>query len=116
MEDIFDLLNIDIDPKSDYETVKKDINEKIDIYISFFEKNNNVKMTDFFKEIRTSLFGNLEINKNVSEAERLLILYEEQYNAEKNKGFKTNNTDTTNEKLYDTNSGAGNPINRKTIT
>lgn len=116
VEDIFDLLNINIQENSEYETVKDDINSKITAYNDFFEESKNYKMIEFFKEIRSSLFGNIDIDKNTSEAEKLLILYSNDFDAEKNRGFKTNSTDTSDKELYKSNKGAGNPINRKTIT
>ena len=48
--------------------------------------------------------------------EELLIQSNSVLDAEKNRGLKTNTTDTTNKELYDAKKGAGNPINRKTIT
>ena len=118
MEDIFNLLDITIDESSEYDTIIKEINEKINTYISFFEKVKNKNVVDFFNNIRISLLGEIENNKNSnkSEAELLLISHEKTLDAEKNRGLKTNNTDTTNKELYNSNSGAGNPINRKTIT
>ena len=118
VEDIFNLLDISIDENSDYEIITKEINEKINSYISFFEKIKNKNVVDFFNNIRISLLGEIENNKNSnkSESELLLISHEKTLDAEKNRGLKTNQTDTTNKELYNSNSGAGNPINRKTIT
>ena len=50
------------------------------------------------------------------ENERLLITTSESYNAEKNRSIITKGTDTTDTSLYNSSKGAGNPINRKTIT
>lgn len=116
VDDIFDLLNIDINEESDYESVKKDIIDKIVKHIEFFKTNGNYDMVDFFKEIQSSLFGNKQLDETISEAEKLLILYTDSYDAERNRGLKIKDTDTTKKQLYQQNQGAGNPINRKTIT
>ena len=114
IEDIFNLLDINIEEDSDYEKVIQEINNKVNAYISFFEKANNKDVVEFFKNVRISLLGELQGNK--SEAELLLIKTNKTLDAEKNRGLKTNQTDTTNKELYNSNSGAGNPINRKTIS
>ena len=106
IEDIFNLLDINIEEDSDYEKVIQEINDKVNTYISFFGKANNKDVVEFFKNVRISLLGELQGNK--SEAELLLIKTNKTLDAEK--------TDTTNKELYNSNSGAGNPINRKTIS
>ena len=75
-------------------------------------------MTSFFEEVRVSILGNLTNTEgnNLTEAEKLLLVFDDKFNAEKNRGLMTKNTDTTNEGLYDNSKGAGNPINRKTIS
>ena len=72
-------------------------------------------MVEFFETIRNTLIGKSQ-NVNLTDAEQLLVLYEDKFNAEKNRGFQSKSTDTTNEELYNNSKGAGNPINRKTIT
>ena len=74
-DDIFSLLEIKINDYDNYESFKEDTNVKINKYINFFENNNNYKLIDFFKEIRTSLFGNENTNDNMTEAQRLLEIY-----------------------------------------
>lgn len=74
-DDIFKLLEVKIDDYEDYEIFKSDIEEKINKYIEIFEKYNNLKMVDFFKEIRTSLFGESNNNDNITEAQKLLEIY-----------------------------------------
>ena len=71
IEDIFNLLDINIEEDSDYEKVIQEINNKVNAYISFFEKANNKDVVEFFKNVRISLLGELQGNK--SEAELLLI-------------------------------------------
>lgn len=74
-DDIFKLLEVKIDDYEDYEIFKSDIEEKINKYIEIFEKYNNLKLVDFFKEIRTSLFGKSNDNDNITEAQKLLEIY-----------------------------------------
>ena len=76
-DDIFGLLEIKIDDYDNYESFKKDANEKINKYVEFFEKSNNFKLVDFFKEIRSSLFGDENVNNNMTEAQKLLEIYTE---------------------------------------
>jgi hypothetical protein len=117
VEDIFNLLDINMDEIEDYEDMQNKVNSVIEKYISIFEENNNLKMVDFFKEIRSSLFGEItNESENITEAQKLLLIYEDKFNAEKNRGFKSKSTDTTNNELFNNSKGAGNPINRKTIT
>ena len=116
VDDIFDLLNIEINENSDYESVKKDITDKISKHIEVFESLGNYEMVDFFKEIQSSLFGNKQFDNTMSEAEKLVILYTNDFDAESNRGLKSKDSDTMNKDMYKQNQGAGNPINRKTIT
>lgn len=117
IEDIFNILEINIADNTEYNDVKEEIQTKTQRFIDIFETNGNRKMVDFFKSIRTSLLGvNEADDKSLSEAEKLLISYNNTFDAEKNRGIKTNQTDTTDKSLYENSSGAGNPINRKTVT
>ena len=78
IEDALKLLEIKIDNDSDYESVKKLINEKIDKYIEIFKEAKNQGIVNFFMELRRSLLGieNDETRGNLSEAEKLLLQYE----------------------------------------
>lgn len=117
IDDIFSLLDININEDTNYLDLKDVINSKIDKYIIFFRGQQNQNIVDFFEKIRESLFGTLNPDiQNKTEAEDLLIESGSTLDAEKNRGLKTNTTDTTNKELYDSKKGAGNPINRKTIT
>jgi hypothetical protein len=118
LDDIFSLLGIEITTDMDYEKLIEIVNKKCDHQIEIFRALKNPKLVDFFESIRQSVLGkeNEETRDNLSEAEQLLISVQGKLDAEKNRGFKTNTTDTTNQKLYESESGAGNPINRKTIT
>ena len=118
IEDIFHLLDIKIDSYESYEELKKDVNGKLDKHIEIFRNLKNQVMVEFFENIRVSLFGKIqnEEAQNLTEAEKLLLVFDDKFNAEKNKGLMTKNTDTTKEGLFDNSKGAGNPINRKTIS
>lgn len=117
VEDIFNLLDIEMDELEDYNDMKTKVNNKIEKYVDIFTQNDNQKMVDFFKEIQTSLLGDVSNDENnLTEAEKLLLIYDDKYNAEKNRGFQSKSTDTTNGELFNNSKGAGNPINRKTIT
>lgn len=76
-DDIFTLLEIKIDSFDNYESFKEDAEGKINKYIDLFEKNNNYKLINFFKEIKRSLFGNENTNNNMTEAQKLLEIYTE---------------------------------------
>ena len=117
IDDIFNLLDIEISQDKEYETIIQEVNDKINKNINFFKKLRNDKMVDFFNDVRDSLLGKESDDmSNKSEAEALLIQYSKMFDAEKNRGIKTNQSDTTDKSLYESNSGAGNPINRKTIS
>jgi len=75
VDDIFNLLEIKIDDYSDYESFKTDADIKINNYVEIFKKHNNLDLIDFFKELRISLFGEVLINDNMTEAQRLLEIY-----------------------------------------
>ena len=74
VDDIFKLLELKLDSYEDYESFKIDIDKKIDTYIEIFEKNHNLKLIEFFKEVRKSLFGQVK-NNNMTEAQKILEIY-----------------------------------------
>ena len=76
-DDIFNLLEMKIDDHDDYESFMTDADAKIDKYVEIFEKHNNFKLVDFFKEIRVSLFGRKNATDNMTEAQKLLEVYME---------------------------------------
>ena len=115
LDELFDLLNINVTPDMEYTEMIDEINKNIDGYIDKFNKLKNVELVNFFEDVRISLIGK-DKDENLTSAESILLSYEDTFNAESNRGFKTNTTDTTDSKLYQSNSGAGNPINRKTIS
>lgn len=118
LDDLFSLLGIEITTDVDYEQVIEMVNERCNHQIEIFRSLKNNKLVEFFELIRQSILGkeHEDSNTNLSEAEQLLIKVQGTLDAEKNRGFKTNSTDTTDKSLYESDAGAGNPINRKTIT
>lgn len=73
--DIFKLLEMKIDDYPDYESFETDADEKINKYVEIFEEYKNQKLINFFEEIRVSLFGQKNLNDNMTEAQKLLEIY-----------------------------------------
>ena len=120
IDDIFNLLDIQLENLDDDTDLSNTITEKVDKYVSVFTLLNNNAMVQFFQDVRSSLLSpeenEDEDEPNVTEAQQLVQMYNTGYNAETNRGIVTNTTDTTDSQVFDSSSGAGNPINRKTIT
>jgi len=120
IDDIFNLLDIQLENLDDDTDLSNTITEKVDKYVSVFTRLNNNAMVQFFQDVRSSLLSpeenEDEDEPNVTEAQQLVQMYNTGYNAETNRGIVTNTTDTTDSQVFDSSSGAGNPINRKTIT
>ena len=117
IDELFSLLNINIDLNTQYEDVENKINESVDKNIEVFQNIGNDDMVVFFENVRQTLIGDVqnEDTENTTDAQKLLIQSNSSFNAEKNRGVTSNSTDTTNEELFNSNA-SGNPINRKTIT
>jgi len=64
--DIFKLLEMKIDDYPDYESFETDADEKINKYVEIFEEYKNQKLINFFEEIRVSLFGQKNLNDNMT--------------------------------------------------
>lgn len=103
LDDILNLLEIKLDEYEDYDNFQKDTNEKINTYIEIFEKSKNNDIVDFFKEIKKSLFGNYDDRSNVTEAQKLLEIYNE-----RDRMIKSDNSDKMLENNHD--------IYRETVT
>lgn len=88
LDDILDMLEVKIDNYEDYDVFRKETNEKINAYIEIFQKLKNNDVVEFFKEIQKSLFGNFDDRDNVTEAQKLLEIYNE-----RDKMIKSENTD-----------------------
>lgn len=123
IDELFQLLDINIDMDTDYEDVKININDAVDKNVKIFESIGNNHIVRFFEQVREVLLGQNDDNddgddstSNMTENQRLLLTSNSVYDAETNRGVKSNSTDTTSKELFNNTSGAGNPINRKTIT
>ena len=115
IDDIFKLLDIDLGSLDDYEKLKDKVNEKVDQYVELFKKIENDDMITFFENVRISILGE-KMPQNLSEAEKLLLIYDDKFNAEtKGTNGESYNNDTQDQ-FYNSSKGAGNPINRKTVT
>lgn len=118
IDDIFNLLDIQLENLDDQCDLTNSINEKIDKYVSVFTRLNNDAMVQFFQDIRKSLLNEDDAadTSNITESQQLLQDVDTSHDAEQNRNIITNGTDTTNSNLFNSSGGAGNPINRKTIT
>ena len=73
----------------------------------------NDELVKFFKSVKTSLLGE-EIKDNITEAERLLLIFKDHLNVDSSKGNIKSN-DVVDQNLHD-NKGNVNALNRKTVT
>ena len=110
LEELFSLLNIKITDTSNLNTVKKLITQRTDKYIDQFTKANRPGIADFFKTVKVELLGNTK-DGVLTTTQQLLITHDKSYNP-----LAKAKPSTGGDSLYDSNSGTGNPINRKTVT
>ena len=116
IDDIFNLLDIELANMDNYETLKDEVNEKIDNYVEMFSKLENETIVNFFENIRLTIIGKKAERKNLTEAEQLLELYNQENMDTQGENITTQNTKKVLNDFYDSSKGAGNPINRKTVT
>lgn len=109
LEELFSMLDIKITDTSDLLSVKTLIAQRTDNYIDQFTKANRPGIADFFKTVKAELLGNAA-DGVLTTTQQLLLSYDKSYNPLAK--IKMINS----ESLYDSNSGSGNPINRKTVT
>jgi hypothetical protein len=109
LEELFSLLDIKITDTSDLVTIKKLITERTDKYIDQFTKANRNGMANFFRSVKLELLGN-NTEGVLTNSQKILIKYDKNYDP-----FSKIIPGST-DYLYDSNSGTGNPINRKTVT
>ena len=57
IDDIFNLLDIELANMDNYETLKDEVNEKIDNYVEMFSKLENETIVNFFENIRLTIIG-----------------------------------------------------------
>jgi hypothetical protein len=109
LEELFSLLDIKITDTSDLVTIKKLITERTDKYIDQFTKANRNGMANFFRSVKLELLGN-NTEGVLTNSQKILIKYDKNYDP-----FSKIIPGST-DYLYDSNSGTGNPLNRKTVT
>jgi hypothetical protein len=110
IQDLLALLDIKVTKETEINDIKRDIKIKTQKYIDQFTETNKPSIVNFFKNVRASLIGNEE-DVALSIGEKLLLQYDKSY-----KPFSSTNYVTSTEDLFNQNSGAGNPLNRKTIS
>ena len=104
VDDIFKLLDININDFQDYNDLKEAIDTKINKYVLIFK---NKELIDFFEDVRKSLLNIHTSNENITEAEQLLLSY----------GKKSTGDDQSTETSGYFGSGdPTGPVNRKTVT
>jgi len=101
VDELFSLLDINIDDTSTTENVKKLIENKTDAYIKTFNDLGRDNLVEFFESVKTQLLGKkVEIEtRNDSYVP-----------------FSTLSVKPTKDDMFNNSNGSGNPIHRKTIT
>ena len=107
MDELFKLLSININSTSNYDDIKKQIEESTDNFIKQFQALRKPDIVDFFKQVKKSLIG---IKEEFSTNEQNVITYDNIYNPSKV------NIEKYGSNMFEQNNGAGNPIHRKTVT
>jgi len=110
LEELFSLLDIKITETSDLVSIKNLITQRTDKYIDQFTKANRHGIADFFKDVKAELLGNKD-EGSLTSTQQLLLSYDKSYNP-----LTKMKSAAGSDSLYDSNSGSGNPINRKTVT
>ena len=107
MDELFSLLDININKNSTYEDLVNTIKTNTEQYIKNFTQLNKPKIVTFFKNVQDKL-----LNASTKETkDPIVITYEHNYNY----GRESANTEGS-DNMFNSNNGAGNPINRKTVT
>jgi hypothetical protein len=109
LDELLSLLDIKITETSDKNTIKKLIVERCDRFIHQFKEAKQYGMVDFFRTVKAELLGN-SVEGVLTTSQQLLLKYDKNYNPLAK--VKAN----TGDSLYESNSGSGNPINRKTVS
>ena len=107
IDELFSLLDVGVDSNSTYEDLVNKIKTNTDKYIKNFTQLNKPNIVTFFRNVQDKL-----INTSTKDIKKdpIVITYEHNYNYG-SEGSSTNTTD-----MFNANNGAGNPINRKTVT
>ena len=104
--ELLNILSIQITPESQYEDVKLQINASADNYVKIFQGLKKPEMVDFFNQVKNKLIGESELSTN----SKNIITYKNLYNP------LSQNVVTNGDAMFNQNNGAGNPINRKTVS
>ena len=107
IDELFSLLDISINKNSTYEELVNTIKLNTNKYIDNFTKLNKPSIVTFFKNVQDKLLNSSTENTN---KDPIVITYDHNYNY----GSESSTTSTTD--MFNANNGAGNPINRKTVT
>ena len=108
IDELFSLLDITINTNSTYDELVKTIKTNTDKYITNFTRMNKPNIVTFFKNVQDKLL-NSSTEKSVKDP--IVITYDHNYNY----GRQNANTEGS-DNMFNSNNGAGNPINRKTVT
>jgi hypothetical protein len=110
IDELFSMLQINITANSSLTSVQDQIMTNTERLIKEFKSVGKESLVDFFRNVRASLLGS-EVDTTLTSSERLLMQYDKSYNP-----FSKKIVASSSENLYDANAGAGNPINRKTVS
>lgn len=107
IDELFSLLDINIDTNSTYDDLVKKIKMNTELYIKNFTQLNKPNIASFFRNVQDKL-----INTSTKDIKNdsVVITYDHNYNY----GVEGSSTSTSD--MFNANNGAGNPINRKTVT
>jgi hypothetical protein len=117
LDDILNLLDVNIHRTNDIEEIQNEIRDKINHQILTFKKLKNDEIVEFFEKIKSS-FLEEELVDSMTESEKLLQIFKDSIDVEpsKNTNISGKGTDTADKSLFNSNGGAGNKINRRTVT
>jgi len=104
--DLLGMLSVELTPDSKYDDIIKQIDKSVDAYVKIFQGLNKPEMVEFFNQVKNKLIG----NNKLSTTSQNVLTYKNLYNP------IGENFITQGEETYNQNSGAGNAINRKTVT
>lgn len=107
IDELFSLLDINVDENSTTESVKKLIEDRTNLYIKTFTESGRVNLVHFFESIKKQLSGN---NEKLTIAEEELLKYENKFDPFNKESKKTGDD------MFNSNNGSGNPIHRKTVS
>jgi hypothetical protein len=104
--ELLNILSVQITPESQYEDIKEQIKLSTDNNIKIFQGLKKPEIVDFFNKVKNKLIGDNELSTNSQN----ILTYKNLYNP------LADNVATSGDDMYNQNNGAGNPINRKTVS